>query len=338
MPFRHTRVRQSRTEEILPMIVAAILGLVVPGYALARAWRAPPVLAAASAFPLSALLIAVAVVAYALVGVCICFFTMLAAIGTVTLLSGICWAVDRRKNSPPTNADGVVAAAPTWLWVWTIAQVALVLSGLLLRTSLYPLAGLDTPYRWEGLARLMLAEESLSFYPPVTAEDFTKYPYPDGIPPLVSGVYWWLYAGWGGPCPRSTSLVILLQAGSCLALVYFAARACFGTAGGLLSVLALSTSVLFFVGIAIGQETGYTALSVAGQLASRWHCSVIVAGAWLSWQACLRAWECWRESMGRYWQCAAWQPWRSTLVHVVSCHCSASWPPRAAHRGTFAIG
>src|SRR5262249_23832904 len=134
-------------------------------------------------------------------------------------------------------------------------------------TALYPLSGFDTCFRWDALARAMLAYESLSFYPPLSHEDFQIYLFPDGIPPLVSAVYWFLYAAWGVPSPAWTAIPVVLQVVSGAGLTWYAARARFGESGGWLALLALLSSPLFLSGVAIGQETGYTALSVAGQLA-----------------------------------------------------------------------
>ena len=72
--------------------------------------------------------------------------------------------------------------------------------------------------------------------------------------------------GLGGAFPRITSVAIWLQAVSCFALVYYAARIQFGTAGGLLAIAILASSGFFFQGVMIGQENGFIALSYAGQL------------------------------------------------------------------------
>ena len=112
----------------------------------------------------------------------------------------------------------------------------------------------------------MLQYQNFSYYPPTTADDFSKYVYPDSFPPLVATVYWWLYAAWGSACPRLTSVAIFLQAASCFALVFYAARTLFGTSGAVLSSIVLSSTALFLTGIANGQENGFTAVSFAGQL------------------------------------------------------------------------
>ena len=248
------------------MILLVIIGLVLPGYALARVLRAPAPLAAA--FPLSSLLLAEIVIGFTLLGVPIAFGTVLIALGIAAAVTLI--ASHRRWSKPQLDAPSEspdIHEATGWLVGVVAALVVLVLSGMADRTILYPLSGADTSFRWEALARQMLEQQSLAYYPPITAEDFHSYTYPDGFPPLVSTAYWWLYAAHGAPWPASTSIVIVLQAASCLALVFYAARTLFGTMGGLLALAALASASLFNTGIAIGQETGYTALFFAGQLA-----------------------------------------------------------------------
>src|SRR6185369_13657311 len=133
------------------------------------------------------------------------------------------------------------------------------------RAVLYPLSGFDTFFRWEGLARLMLQHESLSFYPPVTAGDFATYLIPDGIPPLVATVYWWFYAAIGKPLMQVTAIPVALQLLSAMALTFLGTSLAFGSRAAYCSLLAFATSPLLINGFAIGQETGYTSLAVAGQ-------------------------------------------------------------------------
>jgi hypothetical protein len=246
------------------MIAIGIIGLFVPGYALARALRVP--FAWGAAFPLSALMIVMAVIAFVLTGAPVCFCTVAPALSIVTVaaLAGLFFS--RRSpryetTEPPLNRGAKL------LFAAVAVQVALVLVGLLVRTSMYPLSGPDTVYRWEGLARLMLAEQGLAHYPPLSAEDFTHYVYPDAIPPLVASVYWWLYAAWGAALPELTSVPVMLQAFSCFLLVYGGARVSFGAVGGIVALVSLASTPLFIGSVAIGQDTGYTALSYAGQLA-----------------------------------------------------------------------
>jgi hypothetical protein len=252
------------------MILFAIFGLVAPGYVMARALRAP--WAWAAAFPLSALVLGEAVIGSAIVGAPIRFGTISGIVLGVTAVAGVISLATLyfRRNfevDAPSANDASPRGAIYALTVVVAVLVVLVLAGTGLRTALYPLSGADTPFRWEALAREMLQQQSLDYYPPMTAEDFTLYTYPDGIPPLVSSVYWWLYAARGTPWPAITSVAIVLEQAACFALVFLAARTLFGVAGGVLAVATLASSTLFNSAVAIGQDTGYTALSCAGQLA-----------------------------------------------------------------------
>ena len=245
------------------MIVIAILGLLFPGYLLGRALRSP--VPWAIAFPLSALLLAEIVIAYTLLGIPIRFGYVL---GADLVVTGICLGVWLwRKPPAASNSGSADQASPSRIFVILSAVlVGVVLLGILVRTMMFPLSGPDVIFRWDALPRLMLQYQSLSYYPPISAEDFRKYTYPDGFPPLVATVYWWLYAAWGNAAPRITSLAIFLQAATCFALVFYAARTLFGTPGGVLSLIVLASSAIFLRGVAIGQENGYTAISYAGQL------------------------------------------------------------------------
>jgi hypothetical protein len=246
------------------MIVVAILGLIVPGYLLARALDAR--FAWAAAFPVSALLLTETVIGFAIFGVPIRFGFVLAVLALVTAICAAWWLI-RSRRPTETIIGSPEQSTSKWLVSAVAIQVGIVLIALAFRTTLVPLCGPDTPFRWDALPRLMLEHESLSYYPPVTVDDFAKYTYPDGVPPLTASVYWWLYAALGTPNPNITSIAIFLQLASCFALVYYAARTLFEGAGGWIAIAILATCTLFLRGVAIGQETGYTALSFAGQLA-----------------------------------------------------------------------
>jgi hypothetical protein len=312
------------------MILVAILGLLVPGYLLARAIRSP--MAWAIAFPLSSFLIAEIVIAYSILGIPLRFAYVLAALVAISLGFLAAWMYGRRNAAKQTNAEAVdskivnipslsaekttplqsassknkpyknaphkvesqkaiprkkasqyskarganvrpeepLATKPrdhsNLLFFLVMLQVGLVLFGISMRTYLYPLSGNDTTFRWDGLARLMLGYENLSYYPPISGEDYAKYTYPDGFPPLVSTLYWWLYAAWGEPCPAITAIVVVLQIISCYAIVFLGVRAIGGQTAGLVALIVLSTSSRFLWGAAIGQETGFTALACAGQI------------------------------------------------------------------------
>jgi hypothetical protein len=87
---------------------------------------------------------------------------------------------------------------------------------------------------------------------------------------LVATIYWWLYAAIGTPLMQATSVSVTLQLVSAMALTFYGTSLAFGPRAAYFSLLAFSTSTLLINGFAIGQETGFTALSVAGQLCFAW--------------------------------------------------------------------
>jgi hypothetical protein len=244
-------------------LLVAALGLTVPGYLSARALNLQKSWVAA--FPLSALLLVQSVILFSVTGVAITFGTVAAALAGWTLLA--CLLISKRQAVPPaTPAASEDDELPRWLRGGCLGVTLLVILALMLRTTLFPLSGYDTFWRWDALARDMLSEKSLWFYPPISAKDFSIYFLPDGIPPLVSTVYWWLYAALGEPLVQVTAVAVVMQLVSALALAYHGARQAFGAPAAYCSLLVFATSTLLINGFAIGQETGYTALSVAGQL------------------------------------------------------------------------
>jgi hypothetical protein len=248
------------------MLIMAVLGLLLPGYASARllglraSW--------AVAFPFSALLMSEFVIVFSAAGVPIRFNLMALALGGWTFLNLVlllCRGRDQGGDVPEAMAEPPGRFEKSILWL-----SLLIVTAVGFRTALYPLSGFDTFFRWDALARQMLQYESISHYPPVTAADFSIYVYPDGIPPLVATVYWWLYAAIGRPLMQVTSISVVLQLLSAMALTYYGTCRVFGVRAAFFSLLAFSTSTLLISGFAIGQETGYTALSVAGQLYCAW--------------------------------------------------------------------
>lgn len=244
-----------------------LLGLTAPGYMLARAIRLEHSWVAA--FPLSALFMVETIVFFALTGIPIRFGTMaialLLCLACCQIVKNVQRPVSQEISSAPESSG-----LPPYLTVAILLIAASVLFTVTLRTTLFPLRGFDTSFRWEGLARAMLQYQSLDFYPPVSASDYSIYLYPDGIPPLVATIYWWIYATLKTPLPQVTSISITLQLAATMALSFYGTRAAFGSRSAWFSLLAICASPLLISGFAIGQETGFTALSVAGQLCFAW--------------------------------------------------------------------
>lgn len=230
----------------------SVLLVAAPGLLLARRLAAPDpcahgfVLATASLF--SATLLA------QLLGLPLGFASVGAGLG---LLAGGLALAERRAAPPPCGPWRPPGPRAAW------AVVALLCAILAVRCALQPLSGFDTVFRWGYLAQLLLEQRSLDFYPPRSTEDFRLYAYIDGIPPLVSTCYWWLYAGAGKVLPRWTALPVVLQWLCAVGLVARIGARLGGARAGALSALALACAPLFLRSLAIGQEAGFVALAVA---------------------------------------------------------------------------
>jgi hypothetical protein len=256
----------------LPAIVAlfqlilALLGLFLPGWLFARSLRMPA--AWAAAMPLSALVICQSVVVLGCLGWRIEFWRVAAALvavsGWAVAAGAVQWAdaatlagatVARLRSFKPDRQAAALAGF-----------VAVIVALFAVRVTLFPLSGWDTFWRWEWLARVIFTEQSLGHYPPTTAADFAVYPYAEGIPPLVGTVYWWLYGGLGAAVPRVTAVAVVAEYVSLLGLVHAAAERLSGRGTGWLAAAAVAATPLLTGSVAIGQETGFTALAVAGQI------------------------------------------------------------------------
>lgn len=247
-------------------LCVVVVGLILPGIMLARTLRVEHPWAIA--FPLSALFLVETIILFSLTGIPIRLSTMSGALVVWVLL---CQIISRRRTSDPIRpCTGEDSNPPVYLLTAILVFSCSLLMAMLLRTTLFPLCGPDTMFRWEGLALALLQQQSLDFYPPVSAGDYAIYLYPDGIPPLVASVYWWIYAVIGLPMKQATSISVVLQLAATMALTFYGTRHAFGSRAAWYTLLVIGTSPLLIAGFAIGQETGFTALSVAGQLCFAW--------------------------------------------------------------------
>jgi hypothetical protein len=243
---------------MLVLVPVAILLALAPGYFLSRLLgsRAPW----ASALVVSLLVLFFGVFLAGVCGLPVRFGTVAAFLAGATVLSALAaW-----RWTPP--APAVPAAEkvdpPAGLRRVALGAVAVVGAGLLLRCTLWPLTGYDTVWRWDFLARRVLELGRFDFYPPLTPHDFAAYPYPEAIPPLASFAYWWLYAAAGRHVAELTALLVVAQYAAVAWLTYRTGAAVFTKRAGLLAAVVLATSLLFYRAVAIGQETGLTALSL----------------------------------------------------------------------------
>lgn len=188
-----------------------------------------------------------------------------ATIGTSWLVwTAAAWWLARRlaARAPRISAEAVAPFRVADTWPWLIALP--VLAAVCYRALAHPLFGADTNFRWGFLAEQMWVRGHLSFYPPVSAADFEIYAWPDGIPPLVSSVYFALYALAGGIAPAATSPVVFAQFLLLLAATGTLARKMFSAAAGNWAVALLGVTPLAAWAVAMGQETGFTALALVG--------------------------------------------------------------------------
>ena len=237
----------------LGVLCAALGGLLLPGLLVGRLLGARAPLEAA--FVISQALLFSACLALQACGAPLTWWSVWLALAGLTGLA----ALGAARWSGVSGFRGpLLPPGPRW----GHAALGLIAGLLLARCALQPLSGFDTSFRWGHLAELVLERGQLDFYPPRRAEDFRLYFYVDGIPPLVSLDYWWLYAHAGQPAPRWTSLLVSAQWLSVASLVWRIGGRLGAPAAGASSALALALCPLFTRAVGIGQETGLLTLGV----------------------------------------------------------------------------
>lgn len=187
------------------------------------------------------------------------------SIGLVLLLFAT--PLIRRAGQAPAPVP-VGPARASWLptgdaWLWVV-PVLLGLGSIATRAVVDPLSGFDNITRWDHLARLMLAQNSLAHYPPVSSADFELYPWCDGIPPLASILNFWIYLIAGSAAPGLVAVRVVGEAIVAGIAVFRLGRLFWGTSGGWAALAAGSTSSLLLWACAMGQETGLTTATFAG--------------------------------------------------------------------------
>jgi hypothetical protein len=190
-----------------------------------------------------------------------------ALVGAVLFgLSVACWRIANRLPSTTRHPLASPAISP-----WLIAPLATIVmfSALFVwRAFAFPLTGPDTPFRWNLLPQLMVALGRMDYYPPITDRDFTLYAFFDGFPPLVATQYWWTYSVLGSYAGGWTGFVTSAQFLSILWLTGCTVSRLTELSCGILAVAALAGSPLMLWAVVIGQESGFTALCVAGTAAA----------------------------------------------------------------------
>lgn len=236
----------------MEVVAALFLGFLLPGWSLGRLAGSPAPWT--GALVLSLPLFFVTVLGMQALGLPL-------QAGPVALVLGVFTAVAWYFSGKAT----AVSKAPGPKLV-LLLPLLLMAALLLLRTALQPLAYVDNLWRWDYLAVLVGQRASLDFYPPVSSADYLAYPYADGIPPTVSLCYWFLYQVAGRHDPSITSGFLLLQYLSLAALTWRLGTRLFGPWAGSFAVGALVSSRLMFRAVALGHETGLTALALMGAL------------------------------------------------------------------------
>jgi hypothetical protein len=246
---------------LLRVISALPLGFLLPGYFISLLLRSRTPWA--SGFVVSLLVLFHGVFWLGVLGIPVRPGTVAGWLIGASAIAGI--AVLWRRPAPAAEA---AAPDPRAERLWRLAAQAAGVMGLLLllRAMMAPLTGYDTYWRWEFLATRLLERERFDFYPPVAPEHYTTYFFAEGLPPLVPFAYWWLYAAQGAAAPALTAILVVAQYAVVMIVTYKIGKILFSPLAGFLAVLTLATSSLFFWSVIMGQETGLTALSVAGMI------------------------------------------------------------------------
>jgi hypothetical protein len=248
----------------LRVVLAVVLGFVAPGYSVARCLRAPDRLL--WSFPLSLVLLFIAVFWAGCLGLPVTAPVVSVILVGITLLFAALGLAIKPPHSAAVRHDANQQLPPRRIKALILAALGALLIVMIWRTTLWPLSGFDNAFRWDFLARRTLQQRGFGFYPPITGADYRLYFYPDGIPPLVSFSYWWLYAATGGYHPALTTILVAAQLLCILCFTYRIGQAIASPTAGLFAAGVVGGSSLFIHAVAIGQETGLTALSVSAMI------------------------------------------------------------------------
>lgn len=240
----------------IPLRLGLLLaGLLLPGSMVLRALRLPWSLAAA--FVTSAAVLYVVVLIGACTGLTVSLVTLTAALGLVALAGRM---VPTRPNPDALNSSfscftRIGPWLPLYLAFWAV---------VLYRLVAQPLSGPDVYFRWSYLAEQMLRYGSLDFYPPRSGADFVRYFWAESIPPGIASLYAWAYACAGSRQALWTSPVVALQLLSLHEFIWRLASRWGGELVARRAVLLAAATPLLTWAVLIGQETGLTAVAVAG--------------------------------------------------------------------------
>ncbi len=240
----------------LIFIFILIAGLMAPGWLLGRllGTRGEP----STAFLGSAALLLNLLIALDAIDVALSTTHIAMGLGVVCIiLAAAINLTGRTREIAETNPVDFRWQAYHW---WLLPAV-IGLGAIAAKALGDPLSGLDTFFRWDFLARQMFRQSSLHFYPPITAPDFLHYGWCDGIAPLVSSLYFWAYLALGETAKWATTPIVIGESLLLFQVVYRLAANRGGSAAGFGALALLAINPVLLWGVAMGQETGMTALS-----------------------------------------------------------------------------
>ncbi len=246
----------------LLLLPVALAGFVLPGYLLTR--LIPSACVPLSAFLGSILILFWIVLGNQLLGLPLDLAHVAGGLGAVAL--GLFLLARRKPPAPKDAAAADIAPLRADHALYLVAAL-LGIASIVARAAVDPLSGYDNIFRWNALSLEMLDTGSLSYYPAVSTGAFAHYAWCDGMAPLVSSLNFWLYLGTGSAAKVMTVARIALEGGLLFLAVFQFARALWGgRAAGWTAMGMLATSSLTLWAVAMGQETGLTALTLVAML------------------------------------------------------------------------
>ena len=265
----------------------AAAGLLLPGLGWARAfrWRLPWF----AGGMVSILAIFTGVLIGTIAGLPVTFGTLSLWLTLVGLPGWWCWWHGRAKGAGAPVSPG----CGEW---WLALPVLPLLAVAVWRAWFQPLSGADASFRWNLLAELLVEMGSLGGYPPMTSADFTRYFWADGIAPLVSSLYAWIYLAGGSTAKTWTAIVALAQTAGLLGLLFALGRQWQGPRAGWFALAFGGMTMLLQFAFNLGQETGLTALGTGGMVFYLWQwLETKKAGALVPAAVCAAVSACARE-------------------------------------------
>lgn len=240
---------------ILVFILGTLVGFVLPGLGLSRRFSSP--IPACTTFLISILNLFLVTLIYQLLGLPIQFLSLFPSLAFLSIL---CLYLGRQGSVSGLTISDWKAHRGIALLIGALCLL------MLIRTTMWPLSGADTSFRWNLLATQIFKRGHYNYYPPQTSADFELYPMVDAIPPLISICYYWIYECCSGVFPRATSVFVTVQYVLTISVIFSCAKYMKNRAAGHWAAAIFSSSELSFWAIGMGQETGILGLSMVGSL------------------------------------------------------------------------